>query len=296
VILAAFVANLFIALVKFVVAFFTASSAMLAEAIHSSADTLNQVLLFVGLRKAARKADELHPFGFSGEAYFWSFIVAIILFTTGAIFSIYEGVHKLRHPAPVAHLPVALLVLALAIVAEAVSLRVAVKKIKAERGATGLAVFLHQTKKAELVVVFLEDSAALVGLAIALAALLAEYVTGILFFDGLASVLIGALLGITALVMGCETKSLLIGEGADPALLRQVRGLLLQEESIAHVIHIRSLHLGADDILLAVKAEFDPRLNSAQICSLINGIEADLRRQYPEITRIFIEPDVYRPA
>ncbi len=296
VILAAFVANLFIAVVKYVVAFFTASSAMLAEAIHSSADTLNQVLLFVGMRKAARKADELHAFGFSGEAYFWSFIVAIILFTTGAIFSIYEGVHKLRHPAPVDHLPVALLVLVVAIFAEAVSLRVAVRRINAERGAVGLAAYLHRTKKAELVVVFLEDTAALLGLAIALAALLTEYLTGILFFDGLASILIGVLLGITALVMGYETKSLIIGESADPALLRQVRELLLKEESIARVIHIRSLHLGADDILLAVKAEFDPRLNNQQICSLINAIEADIRRQYPEITKIFIEPDIYRPA
>lgn len=296
VILAAFTANLFIAAVKFVVAFFTASSAMLAEAIHSTADTLNQVLLFVGLKKAAKKADELHPFGFSGEAYFWSFIVAIILFTTGAIFSIFEGVHKLRHPAPVDHLPVALLVLAVAIVAEAISLRVAVKKINAERGALALTAFLHQTKKAELVVVFLEDTAALLGLATALTALLAEFFTGILFFDGLASVLIGMLLGITALLMGYETKSLLIGEGADPALLRQVRELLLKEESIARVIHIRSLHLGADDILLAVKAEFDPRLSAAQICSLINGIESDLRRLHPEFRKIFIEPDIYRPA
>jgi cation diffusion facilitator family transporter len=296
VILAAFVANLFIALVKYIVAFFTASSAMLAEAIHSTADTLNQVLLFVGLRRAARKADELHAFGFSGETYFWSFIVAIILFTTGAIFSIYEGVHKLRHPAPVDHLPVALLVLAVAFAAEAVSLRVAVRKINSERGATGLAAFLHQTKKAELVVVFLEDTAALLGLAIALAALLTEYLTGILFFDGLASILIGVLLGVTALVMGYETKSLIIGESADPALLRRVREMLLKEESIARVIHIRSLHLGADDILLAVKAEFDPRLNNQQICSLINAIESDIRRQYPEITRIFIEPDIYRPA
>ncbi len=296
VILAAFSANLFIAMVKYVVAFFSASSAMLAEAIHSTADTLNQVLLFVGIKKAAKKADELHAFGFSGEAYFWSFIVAIILFTTGAIFSIYEGVHKLRHPAPVDHLPIALLILAMAIVAEVFSLRVAVRKINAERGEAGLAAYLHQTKKAELVVVFLEDTAALVGLSIAMAALLVEYFTGILFFDGLASVLIGVLLAVTALLMGYETKSLIIGESADPALLRHIRGLLLKEESITHLIHIRSLHLGADDILLAVKAEFDPRLNSAQICSLINGIEADIRIQHPEVTKIFIEPDIYRKS
>jgi len=294
VIFAAFVANLFIALVKYVVAFFSASSAMLAEAIHSTADTLNQVLLFVGIKKAAKKADELHPFGFSGEAYFWSFIVAIILFTSGAIFSIYEGVHKLRHPAPVDHLPVALLVLVIAIAAEAVSLRMAFKKINVERGKTGLVDYLHQTKKAELVVVFLEDSAALIGLAIALTGLLLEHVTGILLFDGLASVLIGILLAITALFIGNETKSLLIGEGADPALLRKIRLLLLREDSIRRVIHIRSLHLGAEDILLAVKAEFNDNLSMQQICALINGLEMDIRTQFPAVNKIFIEPDIFR--
>ena len=223
VIFAAFSANLFIALVKFVVAFFSASSAMLAEAIHSTADTLNQVLLFVGIKKAAKKADELHPFGFSGEAYFWSFIVAIILFTTGAIFSIYEGIHKLRHPAPVNHIQYALLVLVIAIIAEFFSLRIAFSKINIERGKTGLVTYLRQSKKAELIVVFLEDSAALIGLAIALIALLTEHFTGILFFDGLASILIGILLAVTALFMGNETKSLLIGESADPAMLRKIQ-------------------------------------------------------------------------
>ncbi|MBN2345313.1 MAG: cation diffusion facilitator family transporter [Candidatus Aminicenantes bacterium] len=296
VILAAFLANSFIALVKFLMAFLTGSSAMLAEAIHSTADTLNQVLLFIGIKKAAKKADELHPFGFSGEAYFWSFIVAIILFSTGAIFSIYEGVRKLRHPAPVDHLPLALLVLVLAIMAEGLSLRVACRKINGERGKTGLAAFLRQTKKAELVVVFLEDTAAILGLAIALAALMLEYLTGIVLFDALASVLIGVLLGVTALFMGYETKSLIIGEGADPGLLRRVRGLLLKEESIVRVIHVRSLHLGAEDILLAVKAEFDPRLTARQVCGLINGIEADIRSSYPQVTKIFIEPDIFRPS
>lgn len=296
VVLAAFLANLFIALVKLAVAGLTGSSAMLAEAIHSSADTMNQVLLFVGMRKAARKADELHPFGFSGEGYFWSFIVAIILFTSGALFSVYEGVHKLRHPAPVDHLPVAIAVLCVALVAEAVSLRVALRSIRAERGSARLLSFLHRTKKAELVVVFLEDTAALVGLSIALAALLLEHVTGILFFDGLASILIGALLAVTAALMGYETKSLIIGESADPEMLRQVRSLLLREENVARVIHIRSLHLGAEDILLAIKAEFDGRLSAAQVCSLINGIEADIRDQFPAVRKIFIEPDIFRPA
>jgi cation diffusion facilitator family transporter len=294
VILAAFSANLLIALVKFLVAWVSASSAMLAEAVHSTADMLNQILLFVGIKKAAKKADELHPFGFSGEAYFWSFIVAIILFTSGAIFSIYEGVQKILHPAPVAHIWAALLVLVIAMIAEGTSLRVAFKKINIERGKIGIITYLRKSKKAELIVVFLEDSAALIGLAIALAALLLEHFTGILFFDGLASVLIGILLAVTALFMGNETKSLIIGESADPAMLRKIRLLLLKEDSIKRVIHIRSLHLGAEDILLAVKAEFNEHLNIQQICILINGLEKDIRAQFPEVNKIFIEPDIFR--
>jgi divalent metal cation (Fe/Co/Zn/Cd) transporter len=142
--------------------------------------------------------------------------------------------------------------------------------------------------------VFLEDTAALIGLAIAMTALLLEHFTGILFFDGLASILIGLLLAVTALFMGNETKSLIIGESADPELLRKIRLLLLKEDSISHVINIRSLHLGAEDILLAIKAEFNPRLNSKQICNLINGIEADIRSHYPGVNKIFIEPDIFR--
>jgi cation diffusion facilitator family transporter len=294
VIFAAFSANLFIALVKFVVAYFSASSAMLAEAVHSSADMFNQVLLFVGIKKAAKQADELHPFGFSGEAYFWSFIVAIILFTSGAIFSIYEGVQKLRHPAPVAHIPVALVVLGVAIIAEALSLRVAFRKINVERGKTGIITYLRKSKKAELIVVFMEDTAALIGLAIALTALLVEHFTKIYMFDGLASVLIGVLLAFTALFIGNETRSLILGESADPAMLRKIRLLLLKEDSIHKVIHIRSLHLGAEDILLAVKAEFNAHLNVEQIGAVINGLENEIRAQFPEVSKIFIEPDMFR--
>jgi len=294
VIITAFSANMFIALVKFLVAWITTSSAMLAEAIHSVADTLNQVLLFIGVKKAAKKADELHPFGFSGETYFWSFIVAIFLFTTGAVFSIYEGAEKLRHPEPVVHIEYAFLVLGTAFIAEALSLRTALKKINAERGKTGMVAYLRNSKKAELIVIFLEETAALIGLTIAMVGLLIEHLTGALFFDGLASILIGLLLASTALFVGIETKSLIIGEGADPEMLRRIRLLLLREESITHVIHIRSLHLGAEDILLAVKAEFDTRLNPKQICSLINGIEADIRAHYPQVNKIFIEPDIYK--
>jgi cation diffusion facilitator family transporter len=294
VVFAAFSANLFIALVKFVVAFFSASSAMLAEAVHSSADTMNQILLFVGIKKAAKKADELHPFGFSGETYFWSFIVAIILFTSGAIFSFYEGVRKLRHPAPVDHIQYAFLVLGIAIIVEIYFLRTAFRKINIERGKTGIIAYLRKSKKAELIVIFLEDTAAIIGLAIALIALLLEHFSKRYLFDGLASILIGVLLAVTALFIGNETKSLIIGESADPAILRKIRLLLLKEDSIKRVIHIRSLHLGTEDILLAIKAEFNEHLNVEQVYVVINGLERDIHAQFPEVNKIFIEPDIFR--
>jgi cation diffusion facilitator family transporter len=294
VILAACSANLLIALVKFLAAWLTVSAAILAEAVHSSADTINQMLLLVGMKKAAKKADELHSFGFAGETYFWSFIVAIILFTSGAMFSIYQGVQKLRHPVPVTHIHYALLILAIAITTAAVSLRVAFKKINFERGRAGIVAYLRKSKKTELIVIFMEDTAAICGLTIALAALLAEHFSKKYFFDGLASILIGILLAVTALFIGGETRFLLIGESADPALLKKIRLLLLKEESIARIIHLRSLHLGAEDILLAIKAEFDEHLSSMQVCNLINAIEADIRSHFPEIKKVFIEPDIYR--
>ncbi len=296
IVLAAFFANLFIAAVKFVVAAVTRSSAMLAEAIHSCADTLNQVLLYIGLRQARRRADDLHPFGFSGETYFWSFIVAVFLFTVGAVFSVFEGVHKLMHPEPLRRPHWAFLVLGLSIVAESLSFRLAYRRIKAEKGRMGLFTYLRRCKRAELIVVFLEDLAALAGLAIALGLLAAEYFTGILVFDALASILIGLLLAVVALFVGYETKSLIIGESADPRLLRQVMQMMRQEESVERVIHIRSLQMGPDDVLLAIKAEFNARLNAAQVANLINAFEADIRRRHPEVQRIFIEPDVYRPG
>jgi cation diffusion facilitator family transporter len=294
VIFAAFSANLFIAMGKFLVAWVTASSAILAEAMHSTADTLAQIFLFFGIRKAAKKADELHPFGFSGEAYVWTFIMAIVLFSSGAIFSIYEGVRKLRRPAPVDHIQYAFLVLGIAIIAEFFSLRAAFRKINIERGKTGLITFLRKSKKTGLLVVFLQGSAALIGLAIALIALLLEHFGKMVRPDGLASILIGVLLAVTALFIGNEIRSLIISESADPAMLRKIRLLLLKEDSIQKVIHIRSLHLGAEDILLAVKAEFNEHLNVEQIYVVINGLEKEIRALFPEMNKIFIEPDILR--
>jgi cation diffusion facilitator family transporter len=296
VVLAALSANLFIAAAKFLVTLATRSSAMFAEAIHSTADAFNQIFLLIGIKAGARKADELHPFGFSAESYFWSFIVAIFLFTAGAVFSIIEGIHKLLHPLPLKHPYYAYLVLVLSIAAEAASLRIALRKIRNERGNAKIFSFLHHTKKSELIVVFLEDLAAVTGLSIALLFIITEQLTGILIFDGLASVLIGVLLAVIALFLGFETQSLLIGESADPDLLKTIYGIILREENVRRVIHVRSLQMGPEDVLLAVKAEFDERLNSTEISTLINGIEKEIRKEFPEVKKIFIEPDVYRPA
>jgi len=293
VIIAAFFANLFIAAIKFVVAWFTRSSAMLAEAIHSTADMLNQILLIIGVKRSEKKADDLHPFGFSLETYFWSFIVALFLFTAGALFSVYEGIHKLLHPAPLKNVHYAIGVLFLSLIAEFFSFRVAAKKMKQERGHERIFPFLKKCKKAELIVVYMEDLAAMIGLSLAMTFLIIEALTGILIFDALASVAIGILLAVIALFLGFETKSLLIGESADPVLLHTVFELIKREESINRIIHIRSLQFGPEDILLAIKAEFNQNLNTVQISSLINSLETEIRSSYPTIKKIYIEPDIY---
>jgi cation diffusion facilitator family transporter len=294
VILTALFANLFIAVLKFIVAALTFSSAMLAEAIHSSADTLNQVLLLVGIKKGKREPDSLHPFGYSGELYFWSFIVAIILFTAGAVFSIYEGIHKLLNPKPIENVVYAFGVLIFSIAAEGVAFYKAYNKVKRERGDSTVFSYLRKTKKSELIVVFLEDLAALLGLSVALVLIFLQHVTGILIFDGIASIIIGLILSAVAFFMGNETRSLLLGESADPKLIKKISTIFDEEESINHVFYIKSMQLGPDDILLSVKAEFNHRLNAREISNIINGVEKEIRSQFPDVKKIFIEPDIYK--
>lgn len=293
VILFALFANLFIAVVKFIVAFITASSAMLAEAIHSLADSMNQILLLIGIRRGRRQPDSLHPFGFSGELYFWSFIVAIILFTLGAVFSIYEGIHKIRHPEPIKNIMIAILVFGVSILAEGAAFFRAFRRVTRERGALSIINYLRATKKSELIVVFLEDLAAIAGLTVALALITIQHFTGILILDGVASIVIGVILAFVALFLGNETKSLLIGESADPLVLKQVTKMFDQDESVNRLIFIKSLQLGPEDILLAVKLEFDHRLTSVEISNIINSFEKEIRYHFPDIKKIFIEPDIF---
>ena len=294
VIVIAMLANFFIAIMKFVVAFFTGSSAMLAEAIHSVADTTNQVFLLVGLKKGEKQPDALHPFGFSGELYFWSFIVAIILFSAGGVFSLYEGIHKLSHPKPIENVSYAFAVLGLSIAAEAIAFYKAFRKINRERQDISIYQYLRKTKKSELIVVFLEDLAALSGLITALVLIFLQHITGILIFDAIASMIIGVILCVVAVFLGNEIRSLLIGESADPKIIRQIADIFHQEESINRVIFIKSLQLGPEDILLAVNAEFNDRLTVVEINNLIDGIEKEIRQKFPDVKKIFIEPDIYK--
>lgn len=294
VVLFAFGANLIIALVKFLVFLLTRSSAILAETVHSLADTMNQVLLLVGIRKGRREPDQLHPFGFSGELYFWSFIVAMLLFTAGSVYSIWQGINKLMNPVPVQQIHYAFAILGVAIIAEGTAFMKASRMIQKERRGRSVYRYLRSTKKSELIVVFMEDLAALIGLCIAAACLILEQLTGLLVFDALASVLIGVLLAAVAFFLALETKSLLVGEAADPEVIGGVRHILHDDDSVNRVIAMRSLHLGPEDILLAVKLEFNERLNAREISNLINGFERDIRQRYPQIRRIFIEPDIFR--
>jgi len=293
VILSAMLANLLIAALKTVVAIITGSSAMVAESIHSFADTLNQVFLLVGIKKGEKSPDLLHPFGFSGELYFWSFIVAIILFTAGGVFSIYEGIHKLLHPTPIDNISYAFALLIFSIAAESVAFSKALKKINIERQGYKLLEYLHQTKKSELIVVFLEDLAAISGLTTALVLIFLQHITGILVFDGIASIIIGLILCIVAVFLGNEIRSLLIGESADPRIIKKITALFEEEESINRLIHIKSLQLGPNDVLLAAKVEFNHRLTMVEISGIINGIERDIRDRFPDFKKIIIEPDIY---
>ena len=294
VIITALLANFFIAIMKLIVAIITGSSALLAESIHSFADTTNQIFLLVGLKKGEKAPDMLHPFGFSGELYFWSFIVAIILFSAGGVFSIYEGIHKLSHPKPIENVSYAFAVLALSIIAEGIAFSKAFRKINRERQGISIYQYLRKTKKSELIVVFLEDLAAVSGLVAALALIFLQHITGILIFDAIASMIIGLILCVVAIFLGNEIRSLLIGESADPKSIKQIADIFLQEESINRVIFIKSLQLGPDDILLAINAEFNDRLTVVEINNLIDGIEKEIREKFPDVKKIFIEPDIYK--
>ena len=294
-IFAAFLANLGIAAAKVTAFFFTGAASLLAESVHSLADTGNQALLLLGARRARLAPTDQHPFGFGRERYFWGFVVALVLFSMGALFAVAEGVEKLLHPHALSAPGWALAVLAVAIALEAMSLRTAVHESRAVRGGESWWRFIRHTKTPELPVVLLEDVGALVGLAFAAAGVGLALATDDPRWDALGSVAIGLLLGVIAVILAIEMKSLLIGESASPATVATIREALAGQRGVTHVIHLRTVHLGPEDLLVAAKVGFEPELTLETVADLVNAIERELRARVPMARLVFIEPDVYRP-
>ena len=293
---AAFLANLGIAGAKFAGFFITGAASMLAEAVHSLADTGNQGLLIFGAARAKREATLEHPFGFGRERYFWAFVVALVLFSLGSVFAIHEGVDKLLHPHEVVSPAVAIWILAVAIALEAWSFRTAIVAARPARGSMNWWSFIRRSKSPELPVVLLEDLGALLGLVIALAGVTLSAVFGDPRFDAIGSIGIGALLGVIAIVLAVEMKSLLIGESAAKEIRSAIRSTIEESPTVRKLIHMRTLHLGPDELLVAVKVEFDAGLDIPGLASAIDDLESAIRQQTPTARVIYVEPDVIRSA
>ena len=293
-VLAAFFANLGIAIMKFIGFVFTGSGAMLAEAVHSSADTGNQLLLLLGGKKSRKIADEGHQFGYGRERFFWAFVVAVMLFSVGALFSIYDGVEKLVHPHELESAQWAIGILLGATCLEALSFRTGIHEARKVKRNTSWWRFIRTAKNPELPVVLLEDLAALLGLAFALCAVVAADVTGDAKYDAMGSLAIGVLLGIVAIVLAIEMRSLLLGEAAHPDVQQQIADTIANAPNVLNVIHLRTEHLGPDELLVAAKVEFSPDLTLRELADVVNEVEAAVRRSVPEARVIYLEPDVTR--
>jgi cation diffusion facilitator family transporter len=290
-ILQALVANLVIASVKGAGAWLTGSGAMLAETLHSGADCGNQLLLLLGVKRARRPPDAKHPLGYGRALYFWSFIVSLLLFTGGGIFSIYEGVHKLLHPEPIGRIWIALLILGLSIAIEGAATGSNIRELNRRRDKTPFFRFLRETKDSDLVVIFGENAAATLGLLLALGALLATRETGDSRWDGVGSLAIGLVLVGVATFLAVEIKSLLVGEAADPRIARAVRELVADEPRIESLLELIALQQGPGQVVVAAKVRLAPTLTTLEVCRTINAFEAALRARCPEVKWSFIEPD-----
>lgn len=292
----ALAANLGIAVTKFVAYLLTASSAMLAESVHSVADSGNQLLLLIGGRRARRTATREHPFGFGHERYVYAFLVAIVLFTLGGLFALYEAWEKIRDPHPITSwqwVPVVVLLVAAAL--ESTALRTAMRQTRTARSRVGWFGFIRRTKAPELPVILLEDTGALIGLAFALAGVSLTLITGNGVWDGLGSGAIGLLLVVFAVVLAVEMKSLLIGESASEEHIRLIRGAILDCADIDAIIHMRTMHLGPEELLVAAKVAVDAEDDARRVTAAIDEAERRIREAVPIATIIYIEPDLLRP-
>lgn len=294
-VITALAANLGIAVTKFVAFALTGSSSMLAEAIHSVADSSNQALLLIGGRRARRRATAEHPFGYGRERYIYAFLVAIVLFSVGGLFALYEAWHKISDPHAIDEwhwVPIAVLLVAIAL--EGTALRTAVKESNRTRGRSSWVEFVRRSKSPELPVILLEDTGALLGLLFALAGVSLTLVTGNGVWDGVGTAAIGVLLVAIAIVLATEVKSLLIGESASVEHVRLIRDAIVEGRDVPSVIHMRTMHLGPDELLVAAKIAVDLGDDARDVAEAINGAEARIRRAVPIARLVYLEPDILR--
>ena len=290
VILTALAANVGIAVAKFAAAAFTGSSAMLTEGVHSLVDSTNHVLLLYGTKQSRRPADNLHPLGYGRELYFWSFVVAMLVFTLGAGVSVYEGLLHMLDPEPAGDLPIAFAVLGVAGALEIWSTWEALKQFNASRGGKSFVRALRDTKDAPTLIVLLENAGALAGLAIAAAGLGIAWATGNPLWDGAASVLIGLVLGATACLLLIEAKGLLIGEAADPALVEAIRRCAEAHAGVVSVAEVLTVHQAPDRVVSVISADFDDKITARDVEQTVRDIEAEVARLFPIIARVYVRP------
>jgi len=289
VVYAALAGNLIIAVIKFGAAFFTGSSAMLSEAIHSLVDTGNQVLLLFGLKQAARPASPAHPFGYGLQLYFWTFVVAILIFGLGAGVSIYQGIDKILNPQPVEHVIVNYVIIGLAILFEGYVWILALKAFAKVKGNMGWIKAIRFSKDPSLFTVLFEDTAALLGLIVALAGISLSEVLNLPVLDGVASLTIGLILASTATFLAYESQSLLTGEGASSHVREGIRQIASSQKGVVHTNEILTMHFGPRDVLVTLSLDFEDGLSAAKVEEAVTRIERRIKEAYPEVTRVFVE-------
>lgn len=283
--------NAVIATSKGIAAGLTGSGAMLAETLHSFADCGNQLLLLLGIRQSKKPADAKHPLGYGRTMYFWSFIVALLLFFGGGVFSAYEGIHKFRHPEPVGDITISMVILGLSIALEGWSTLGNIKAMNARRGKTGFFRYMRETKDSDLIVVFGENSAAVLGLVLAAGFIIVSKLTDDGRWDAVGSMSIGVVLVGVATFLAREVKSLLVGEGADPIVIAAAEKLVEEDPNVEKLIRILSIQQGPGEIVVAMKLKFRDGLETRQLVAAINAFEAELEKRVPEVKWSFIEPD-----
>jgi cation diffusion facilitator family transporter len=283
-------ANFAITVAKGVAAFFSGSGAMLAETVHSLADCGNQVLLLLGMKQAKRSSSPEHPLGYGKAVYFWSFLVAVMLFTLGGMFSLYEGIHKLSHPEPIKQWWLAVGVLAFSIVAESISMRACIVEVNKARGSQSIRQWFRESRQAELIVIFGEDLAALSGLTLALVAVVVAVVTGNPLWDAVGTIAIGVLLIVVAVFVAIEVKAMLIGQSADPQVTGSMKAFLEGRTEIARLFHLITLQLGGD-IMVSAKVQISGAQTAGELIDSLNVVEKAFRAHFPQVRWSFFEPD-----